>query len=368
LNADATYEFRIRAERETLSPSNEWAEIDSPWSEIYMLNLADAPKLSLVSAKRTGVTLEWAAIPDATSYDIVSGPQDLASFYGASGGALVIGDGPPPADEVFAYYTTYPPFILPPDVGFEQTLTRSLPDSATSFTDTEITPGTHYAYMVVAHTDTRTLRSNVVPVYVPTTDAAPATPQDFKGTRSGSTVHLSWKDAQSEASYTLWKASDDQSQWALLATLPADTTSYDDPGNDPGKVYHYRLSATNDSGESDFAETVVAAVQPPPSVTPTPVPAPPDTKPPVVVIFGPATRNAISPVFLLFGTARDNRQVTAVEYAPAKHASHYRAVNGTSRWAVQLNLRAGRNEILVRARDAAGNTSDIKRIVINRRK
>ncbi|MGH8046607.1 MAG: hypothetical protein ACREKL_05135, partial [Chthoniobacterales bacterium] len=187
LGTDRICQFRIRAER---------GDLVSPWSDTLTINLSDAPKLSIVSATKAGITLRWTQTPDATSYDVVRGPYGL----GTSGILILIGsDGRPVATPVIAYYGTYPPFYNPPnDLVIPDVIARGLPADTTSFTDTDVRRGSDIQYTVIAHTDSRTLASNTQSAYIPITDGAPTRPDNFTATRDGTTVRLAWQDVQTE--------------------------------------------------------------------------------------------------------------------------------------------------------------------------
>ncbi len=83
----------------------------------------------------------------------------------------------------------------------------------------------------------------VVPVEVPTDlTATPA---------SDSEIDLEWTDTStSEAGFRI-ERSTDGTTFTLLTTVAADVETYTDTGLDDGTTYYYRVSATNDAGDSD---------------------------------------------------------------------------------------------------------------------
>ncbi len=65
-------------------------------------------------------------------------------------------------------------------------------------------------------------------------------------------ILITWRDnATDETGYVLERASSIES-WKEIATLPANTTSYNDEGLAPASMYRYRLKANNDSVYSNF--------------------------------------------------------------------------------------------------------------------
>jgi len=86
--------------------------------------------------------------------------------------------------------------------------------------------------------------------------------------------------------------------------------------------------------------------------------APPESVPPRVIIRGPANGSRLltnNPV--LFGTASDN--IAVAQVLVAVNSDDYQQADGTTSWAMQLNLDAGPNTIKVKAVDTSGNESAI---------
>lgn len=64
---------------------------------------------------------------------------------------------------------------------------------------------------------------------------------------------LGWDDASSNESGFRVERSQDLANWSSLASLPADTTAYTDPGVEASIRYYYRIVAFNDHGASHSA-------------------------------------------------------------------------------------------------------------------
>src|SRR3989454_10692201 len=82
---------------------------------------------------------------------------------------------------------------------------------------------------------------------------------------AGPAIALAWTDNSAvEDGYQVLRAPD-QLTFTVVATLPANSTSYRDAGGSPDTRYWYQLRATEDSGFSDASNTAnaVAATQPP---------------------------------------------------------------------------------------------------------
>ena len=64
------------------------------------------------------------------------------------------------------------------------------------------------------------------------------------------------------------------------------------------------------------------------------------------------------------GFAADDHSVDRVEYKV--RGSHFRPASGTGRWTANLRLAPGRNLVVVRAVDNAGQPSERQRVVLRR--
>ncbi|HXJ61006.1 MAG TPA: fibronectin type III domain-containing protein, partial [Verrucomicrobiae bacterium] len=76
---------------------------------------------------------------------------------------------------------------------------------------------------------------------------------------SVSTVLITWDDGNLETGYRLERRGENPEAWTLLATLPANTTSYVDTNLVEGTQYFYRVQAFNNMGNSDYSDEVSTA-------------------------------------------------------------------------------------------------------------
>ena len=101
--------------------------------------------------------------------------------------------------------------------------------------------------------------------------ALPSAPTDLEAhvVADALSVDLSWQDnADNEASYVVERATTgEEGPWAVIATLPVDSSSYFDTGLEDGVTYWYRVAAQNGAGMSQYSNIV--------SGTATALPAPP---------------------------------------------------------------------------------------------
>lgn len=91
----------------------------------------------------------------------------------------------------------------------------------------------------------------------------PPEPAGLEATAQGTNrIALAWLDrAISETSIALEWSANGVSGWTALATLPADTTGYDDTSVPPGTTRHYRLRAVNGAGASANSNVASATTE-----------------------------------------------------------------------------------------------------------
>lgn len=156
------------------------------------------------------------------------------------------------------------------DLSFLETA-RPLPDTEV-LDDGGLEEGTAYFYRVCAINDdgasvfTSTV-SAVTKLHAPTN-------LDAVVTTSGGTVdvNLTWRDNSArEAHYVVERAGSESGPWgesAVLATLPANTTSYSDKSCLPESVYFYKVYATGSISDPTNIKRVVTPGAPPEPINP----------------------------------------------------------------------------------------------------
>ncbi len=198
--------------------------IDSPVaSATFTVNgtvaLPPAPTGLTATAGNGSVTLSWSASSGATSYTV------KRSTTSGSG------------------YTTIASGV-----------------TGTSFTNTGLSNGTTYHYVVSASNSAgesaNSSQASAQPV-APIT--APAAPTGLSATAGNASVTLSWSASSGATSYTVKRSTTSGSGYSVVANnLTA--TSYNDAGLTNGTTYHYVVSASNSAGES--ANSAQASAQP----------------------------------------------------------------------------------------------------------
>jgi GH25 family lysozyme M1 (1,4-beta-N-acetylmuramidase) len=121
----------------------------------------------------------------------------------------------------------------------------NLPADATSYTDANVAPA-FYLYYLWAY------NSAGASPGVYGSEATPGAPTALRATSAGrGALRLGWKDTgTNEIGYALWRW-EEKDGWVLVATTPANASSYVDRGLSRGVHYWYYLAAFNSGGYSD---------------------------------------------------------------------------------------------------------------------
>jgi fibronectin type 3 domain-containing protein len=136
----------------------------------------------------------------------------------------------------------------------------------TSYTDTGLTNGTTYFYVVSAvNTAGESTNSSQVSA---TPQAVPAAPTNLVATAGNAQVGLSWSASSGATSYNVKRSTTSGGPYTTIASPT--TTSYTDTGLTNGTTYFYVVSAVNAAGQSANSSQVSATPQlavPPPVPT-----------------------------------------------------------------------------------------------------
>jgi len=140
-----------------------------------------------------------------------------------------------------------------------------LADNSTSYVDTELASGTTFFYRVAAYNmNGSSAFSNVGSAT--TAEAVPEAPSNLDAVASSaSQIDLSWQDnSGNETGFKLERSLDGMAPWAAIATLPGNSTNFQDSGVSPGTTYYYRVLSYNTTGSSGYSNTAAATTDNPP--------------------------------------------------------------------------------------------------------
>ncbi len=149
--------------------------------------------------------------------------------------------------------------------GFAQIATVGA--NVTSYSDTGLEPGTPYGYRVRAYNAAGSSAYSNIAI-TNTFDIPPAAPSGLTATAVSSTqIDLSWVDnADNEDGFDIKRSLSAASGFAVIASVGADITTYQDTALSPSTTYYYRVSAYNSAGASGNSPTANATTSPPVSI------------------------------------------------------------------------------------------------------
>ena len=138
-----------------------------------------------------------------------------------------------------------------------------LPNGATTFEATGLTPNTNYAFRVQAFNESGgSAFSNVATAK--TLPLPPAAPTNLAAqVLSQSEIKLTWKDnSTTETNFEIERSSDGGLTFNVIAAPAANATTFTDSGLPSDSEFIYRVRAVNGGGNSDFSNEVTARTLP----------------------------------------------------------------------------------------------------------
>ncbi len=153
--------------------------------------------------------------------------------------------------------------------------------TTSTYTDTGVTNGTAYFYVVTAVNSAGESGPSSQVTATPTTPVTiPAIPTALQAAAGNAQISLSWSASTGATSYNVKRSTTNGGPYTTISSPTG--TSYTDTGLTNGTAYYYVVTAVNSAGESSASSQAMA--------TPG-APANPD----VTITINPANTHAISP-------------------------------------------------------------------------
>ena len=144
--------------------------------------------------------------------------------------------------------------------GAQYTSIGALSANTAGTTVTGLEPSTRYYYVVRAFNDAGWADSLPASATTLPPPPAPSAPSGLTAAPASDTsIDLSWTDNSSDETGFLIQRSLDGTTWTTAGSVPANATTFRDPGLASGTVYYYRASACNGSGCSAPAAMTASA-------------------------------------------------------------------------------------------------------------
>ena len=226
----------------------------------YVVSASNANGESANSTEKSATPSLPPAPPAPPSLTATAGNAQVALSWGASAGA--------------ASYTVKRSLTAGGSIEFEQTGI-----SGTSFTNTGLTNGTTYFYVVTAVNAGGESPSSIERSATPQVPPPPPAPTNLLGTAGSTQVVLSWTASAGATSYTVKRSLTTGGPYTNFTQGGITGTTYTNTGLTNGTTYFYVVTASNANGESGNSNER--------SATPTAPSAPISS----LVVFDTATTN-----------------------------------------------------------------------------
>jgi hypothetical protein len=232
-----TYYLLITGVGNTATPYSDYDSLGQ-----YFIN-GSVPPASADTTAPTPDPMTWASVPSAASHTAINMTASTA------------------VDDISAVEYN---FLCITDAG----CANSGWQSGAGYTATGLAASTSYTFRVMARDQAGNETESSVSASA-TTDAPPpppVAPSNLSAAGISETaISLNWTDnATNETAYRVERSPDGLNNFATIANLASNATSYTDTGLSADTTYDYRVAAVNDSGDSGFDNAGGTTDAPPP--------------------------------------------------------------------------------------------------------
>ena len=147
--------------------------------------------------------------------------------------------------------------------GSYEVISSSISENSITFPDNTVEEGKKYYYRIKAHNaNGDSAYSNEANVTIPPCGTAPAAPSNLTAMAISSTeIKLTWSDNSDNEDGFKIERKEPGGTYALISTIPANSTSYNDQGLTANTIYYYRISAYNSYGNSPYSNEANATTK-----------------------------------------------------------------------------------------------------------
>lgn len=131
--------------------------------------------------------------------------------------------------------------------------------TSTSYTDTDLTNGTTYYYVIIAKNEAGEGEESTEVSATPV-QGLPSNPTNLEAVSTNKSITLTWSSVSSASSYKIKRKIATDGEYTEIANNITETT-YEDNNLTKGDKYYYVVTAVNEVGESSYSNEVMGSLE-----------------------------------------------------------------------------------------------------------